>query len=194
MTSTRRQGTRGWGRSNLVLSSVLALLALACCPVFAQASSASPEYEVALPGDGGAKKNENIAKTSESPKSGGAEAPPSTGSGEGYSEEVPPSSESESESQSPAATGGNDGGKSQGNADKGSNPGHKAKVQDNAPPPVDKTAPLRANEAEDDGGSSPLVPILVAIVVLAAISIAAVMIRQRRQRDSANPSLSTKAG
>lgn len=34
----------------------------------------------------------------------------------------------------------------------------------------------------DDGGSSPLVPILIAIAVLAAISVAVVMIRQRRQR------------
>ena len=155
-------------------------------------ASAPIEYDPTLPGDGGAKKNENIAKTSESPKSGGAEAPPSTGSGEGYSEEVPPSSESESGS--PAATGNNDGGgKGQGNADKGNNPGPEAKVQENAPP-VAKSAPLKANDAEDDGGSSPLVPILVAVVVLAALSIAAVMIRQRRQRDSANPSLSTKAG
>ena len=35
--------------------------------------------------------------------------------------------------------------------------------------------------ASDDGGSSPLVPILIAILVLAAISLAVVMLRQRRQ-------------
>ena len=46
----------------------------------------------------------------------------------------------------------------------------------------------------DDGGSSPLVPILIAVAVLAAISIAALLIRQRRQRDGSSPSLSTKAG
>ena len=75
MTSIRRQGTRGWGRSNLLLSSVLALLALACFPVLAQAGSGTIEYDPTLPGDGGAKQNENIAKTSETPPSGGAEAP-----------------------------------------------------------------------------------------------------------------------
>ena len=45
-----------------------------------------------------------------------------------------------------------------------------------------------------DDGSSPLVPILIAAAVLAAISIAALLIRQRRQRDGSSPSLSTKAG
>ena len=45
-----------------------------------------------------------------------------------------------------------------------------------------------------DDGSSPLVPILIAAAVLAAISIGALMIRQRRQRDGSSPSLSTKAG
>src|SRR5215217_3190476 len=116
MNWIRRQGTRGWGRSTLLLSSVLALLALACFPVLAQAGSGTIEYDPALPGDGGAKQNENIAKSSESPNSGGAEAPASGGSGESYSEEVPPSSES----QGTANTGNtgnadNDGGTGQGN-------------------------------------------------------------------------------
>jgi len=48
--------------------------------------------------------------------------------------------------------------------------------------------------SKDKGGSSPLVPILIAIAVLAAISIGAVMLRQRRQRGggSATP-ISPKA-
>ena len=79
----------------LLLSSVLALLALACFPVLAQADSGTIEYDPSLPSDGGAKQNENIAKSSESPNSGGAEAPPSAGSSESYPEEAPPSSESE---------------------------------------------------------------------------------------------------
>jgi hypothetical protein len=70
---------------------VLALLALACFPVLAQAGAGTIEYDPTLPGDGGAKQNENIAKTSETPPSGGAEAPADTGAGEGYSEEVAPS-------------------------------------------------------------------------------------------------------
>jgi len=36
---------------------------------------------------------------------------------------------------------------------------------------------------QEGGGSSPLVPILIAIAALAAISIGAVMLRARRQRD-----------
>jgi hypothetical protein len=167
---------------------VLALLALACFPILAQAGSGTIEYDPSLPGDGGAKQNENIAKSSESPKSGGAEAPSGTGSGESYPEEVPPSSESGS----PAGQG-NDGGKAQGSPDKGNKPHAHAKVQENAPP-ADKSSALAPKEADDDGGSSPVVPILIAVLALAAITIAAVMIRQRRQRDSANPPLSTKAG
>ena len=39
-----------------------------------------------------------------------------------------------------------------------------------------------APKPTSDGGSSPLVPILIAILALAAISVGAVMYRQRRQR------------
>jgi hypothetical protein len=163
---------------------VLALLALACFPVLAQAGSVGPQYTPDLPDDGGAKQNENIAKTSESPPTGGAEAPPNTGSSESYPEEVP-----SSESEGGAASGGNGGGPGPGNPDKGNNPSAETKVQSAAP--IAKATP---DSSSDDGGSSPLVPILIAIVALAAISIAAVMIRQRRQRDGSSPSLSTKAG
>jgi hypothetical protein len=38
--------------------------------------------------------------------------------------------------------------------------------------------------ASSDGGSSPLVPILIAVAVLAAIAIGAVVYRQRRQGDA----------
>jgi hypothetical protein len=167
---------------------VLALLALACFPVLAQAGSGDIEYDPYLPGDGGAKQNENIAKTSESPPpSGGAEAPAGAGAGEGYSEEVAPSSEGGS----PAGAG-KDGGKGQGNPDKGNNPGAQTKVQPATP--IDKSSPAASTSGDDDGGSSPLVPILIAVLALAAVSVAAVMVRQRRQRDGAGPSLSTKAG
>ena len=44
--------------------------------------------------------------------------------------------------------------------------------------------PAKATPKSDDGGSSPLVPILIAIFVLAAITLAVVLIRQRRQGDS----------
>jgi len=181
MNSIHRQGTRGSGRSALLLLSVLALLALACFPVLAQADSVGPQYNTALPGDGGAKQNENIAKTSESPSTGGAEAPPSGGTGEGYAEQAPPSSEGQG---SPNA--GTEGGNGQGSPDKGNNHPGGTKVQ--------PAAPNAQSTNSSDDGSSPLVPILIAAAVLAAISIAALLIRQRRQRDGSSPSLSTKAG
>jgi hypothetical protein len=56
--------------------------------------------------------------------------------------------------------------------------------------PISNSSPASA----DGGGSSPLVPILIAIAALGAISIAVVVIRQRRQRDGSSQTLSTKAG
>lgn len=161
---------------------MLALLALACFPVLAQADSGTIEYDPSLPSDGGAKQNENIAKSSESPNSGGAEAPASGGTSEGYVEQAPPSSEGQG-----SANAGTESGRSQGSPDKGNNPPGKAKVQPTAPH-------VQSSPQSSDDGSSPLVPILIAAAVLAAISIAALLIRQRRQRDAASPSLSTKAG
>lgn len=184
MTWIRPQATRGSGRSALLLLSVLALLALACFPVLAQADSGTIQYDPSLPSPGGgAKQNENIAKSSESPKTGGAEAPPSTGTSEGYVEQGPPSSEGQSNTNVGAERG-----PSQGSPDKGNNPPGGAKVHPATPQHVQSTP-----KASDDG-SSPLVPILIAVAVLAAISIGALLIRQRRQRDGSSPSLSTKAG
>ena len=54
-------------------------------------------------------------------------------------------------------------------------------------------AAKRAGFVEYGGGSSPLVPILIAIAVLAAISIGVVMMRQRRQRRGPGSSVSPKA-
>lgn len=46
---------------------------------------------------------------------------------------------------------------------------------------------------ESDDGSSPLVPILIAIAALAAISIATVMVRARRQRGEGGTPISPEA-
>jgi cobalamin biosynthesis Mg chelatase CobN len=183
MNWIRHRATRGSGRSTLLLSSVLALLALACFPVFAQASgSGTVVYDPSLPNPGdGPTQNEKIAKPSSAPNNGSAEAP--TNTSESYTEEVP-----SSEGAATAGNGNGDG-TGQGKADKGSNPTGKAKVQDAAP--IAKSAPATSS---DDDGSSPLVPILVAILALAAISIAVVMVRQRRQGGDSGSSLSTKAG
>ncbi len=188
MDSIRHRASRGSGRSALLLSSVLALLALACLPVAAHADSSGVEYETGLPkpeGSGQSHK-EQVAKSSDSSKNGGAEAPSNAGSG---SDESSYTEESQSSEGGGAATAGNDGGSGQGNPGGGASTPEKAGLQPATPIAKSEAAP------EDGGGSSPLVPILIGILVLAAISIAAVMIRQRRQRDgSGPPSLSTKAG
>jgi hypothetical protein len=187
MTWIRHQATRGSGRSTLLLSSVLALLALACFPILAQADSSEIEYENALPkAEGnGPSHNEQIAESSDSLKNGGAEAPANTGSGSGEGSYT----NAQSSEGGGAGTTGNDGGTGQGNPGKGTSPSGKAGVQPAAP--IAKSGAA----SDDGGGSSPLVPILIAVLALAAISIAAVMIRQRRQRDGSGPSsLSTKAG
>lgn len=69
------------------------------------------------------------------------------------------------------------------------NPGKGAK---NEAPPSAK--PIVKSDAEsDDGGSSPLVPILIAIAVLAATSIAVVAMRQRRRRSGPDARVSAEA-
>jgi hypothetical protein len=47
--------------------------------------------------------------------------------------------------------------------------------------------------ASSDDGSSPLAPILIGIALLAAISVAAVMVRQRRQQGGSTTPASPKA-
>jgi cobalamin biosynthesis Mg chelatase CobN len=54
--------------------------------------------------------------------------------------------------------------------------------------------PVTASKSADGGSSSPLVPILIALAVLAAISVGVVLVRQRRQGDDPGGSVSpTKA-
>lgn len=53
--------------------------------------------------------------------------------------------------------------------------------------------PVQTSKSDDGGGSSPLVPILIAIAVLAAISVAVVMAKQRRQRSGPTGSASPEA-
>ncbi|HEY7951042.1 MAG TPA: hypothetical protein VID51_09455 [Solirubrobacterales bacterium] len=52
---------------------------------------------------------------------------------------------------------------------------------------------VSASQSSDDGSSSPLVPILIGIALLAAISIAVVMVRQRRQQGGSTTPAAPKA-
>ncbi|HEX3174058.1 MAG TPA: hypothetical protein VHQ43_07555 [Solirubrobacterales bacterium] len=167
---------------------MLALLALACFPLLAQAGSAGIQYEDSPPtatthgsnipsGSGG-----SPAHTSDTRDDGSA----SHGSTNSGSSEEGPSKESESDTAGGVpAKAGNDGngGNGQGNPAKG------AKNED-----LSGAKPVSSSGAKsDDGGdSSPLVPILIAVAVLAAISVGVVAFRQRR-RDGSDARISPEA-
>jgi hypothetical protein len=176
------------------LVSALALLALVGFPALAQ-SAVAPEYTDAPPsatgnnnggGTSGGSSAETPAKKSSTPGGGGGgSAPSETGSGS-----VSNTSGNNSSSNSGGAAnagGGGDSGQqgspatptAEGNLGDAQNLG-----QSGSP----------AQSESDDGGSSPLVPILIAIFVLAAISLAVVLIRQRRQRGTPGEPASSKAG
>jgi hypothetical protein len=190
MEWSRRQRTHGSGRSIVLLASVLAVLAFACFPALAQADSSGAQYITGVNGAGGHPEKEKIAKKSQEPEpNGGATAPTGQGSGSaetggGSYTEAPSSG---SGGGGVAAAQKNDAGKGQGKPENGSTQGGKANVQHTAP--SSSKAP-----SSDDGGSSAVLWILLGVLALAAISVGAFMVRQRRQRDDAGPSLSTKAG
>lgn len=175
-------------RGAVLISSLLALLAFAVFPVGAFADSAGSQYEDSIPspygGNKKAPKHEAPAKTSSANSNGGASAPSSSSgsdgpgsSGSGSSATANPSSGS---NKSVAATGGN-GGSGQGSQGNGQGKGNNAQP---ATPktPSQQASPGKQQPADDGGGSSPLIPILVAVAALAAISLGIVYYRQRRQR------------
>jgi cobalamin biosynthesis Mg chelatase CobN len=177
---TRHRQAPARGLPSFVLMSVIALLALACFPVFAQAEdSAGTQYTDALPKPEGnnspTKKKQPVAKTADG---GGASVPSAKTSPGEEKEPEDGSGEKESSEEGAGAGAGKDGGTGQGSPGSSAKDAGKTAVQPNA----QTTAP----PASDDG-SSPLVPILLVILVLAAISLAVVMIRQRRQRGPATP-------
>jgi cobalamin biosynthesis Mg chelatase CobN len=160
--------------------SVTALLALVCFPVFAHAECVSScvQYTEAIPKAEGEHTSAPHKKTpakSSSTDNGGAVAPNKANEPEG-SEGSGGSDEKESSSTGGAATNGNGGGTGQGKPAGSANGKGQNSVQ-----PVSQPKGTSTSQTSD-GGSSPLVPILIGIVVLAAISVGAVMYRQRRQR------------
>jgi len=170
MISTQPQPLRAAGRRSMIALSVLALLALACLPGLAQAeSSAGLQYTDAPPTATDhnipthAKSQANSSKTnggdSDADK-GGAAGSSDKGSGGGSSSK-------------PGDASKGDGGNGQEQGSRGKDSGGSSQKDSTAGTPVSSTE-------EDDGGSSPLVAILIAIAVLAAISIGVLVMRQRR--------------
>jgi cobalamin biosynthesis Mg chelatase CobN len=173
MIWTRQAPARDAGRSVLALS-VLALLAFACFPLLAQADSSGIQYTDAPPTATG---KHTIPTQSEPPahsskKSGGATA----GNSGGSSEEGSSAGGSSSNNGGGSGTAKNAGNGQQGSS--GSAPGGVGKA---ANPSQSAAVDGEPASSQSDSGSSPLVPILIAIAVLAAISIGAVIVRQRRR-------------
>jgi cobalamin biosynthesis Mg chelatase CobN len=180
--------------------SVSALLALALFPVLVQADSSGIQYSDAPPTATGKEPvpheaNEPPAKSSKSPN-GGASAPSKNGSSESNSSEGGSSAGGSTSS-------GSDGGGSSGPTATGNNGGGAG--QQSSPDKASSGAPTNglqtsgqasskpASTQSDSGGSSPLIPILIAIAVLALISFGAMMFKQRRQRGASSSRVSPKA-
>lgn len=166
---------------------MLALLAIACFPGAAQAVEATgPQYETDIP---------NVPQEESSPpkKKGG--------SNDGGTEEGEAGKSNVATGQGPGGNGPNSGGEvNNGQTNQGSD-GAAPKAGDGSKTaaggvsggkPLATTYSPTSSES-DSGGSSPLVPILIAIVVLAAISIGAFLYRQRRQGDPGSPVSPPKA-
>jgi cobalamin biosynthesis Mg chelatase CobN len=163
--------------------SVIALLALACFPVLAQAEDSSGvQYSDDIPTLPEKKNPQNDKKqpSAKTSANGGAAAP-STKTAPGVERSQEGSEDDGSSEQGGVAGGGNGDDRGQGS------PGGSAKGGDGTGlQPGDQAQQTPVSE-KSDGGSSPLVPILIAILVLAGISIAVVMARQRRRAGPSAP-------
>jgi cobalamin biosynthesis Mg chelatase CobN len=177
MFGSRHPRGRSSARPAFALLSVLAVLAMALFPGLAQAEESSGiQYESDVPT---VPHHESSNIPSAKPPGGsnnGGSGPGATssnspnGGGTGSNGNSSTGGGAHSGQTSQGSTGGNDSGNG-GAKPAGGNVGESQKVV-NAGQPVNETS---------EGSSSPLVPILIAIVVLAAISIGAFYYRQRRQ-------------
>jgi cobalamin biosynthesis Mg chelatase CobN len=178
MLGSRRHLAHGWDQSVFVLLSVLALLAFALFPVAASADSAGAEYQNAVPTPyGGSHKAPTVVGGGEdddahASKKGGGTGGTGAGSDGGSSES--------GNAGTPATQGSGDG--EDGNGSTTSQ--HPNGGKDAGKTKVANFEEVPSPGAEsDDGGSSPLVPILIVIALLAAISVG-VVVWQRRRGDT----------
>jgi hypothetical protein len=173
---------------------VLVLLAMAFFPVAAEASSTGSVYEPevpTVPSEKPPKKNNSIddPQAGKSNDGGGPTAPDTTPEeGEEVENAGGTGGDQGSGSGGGGGKSGNDGGTGQGNPGNGSNDGQKLAVGEGTQVPGATTQP-----ADDGDSSSPLVPILIAVAVLAAISVGAVVVRNRRQGGGSDAGVSPKA-
>lgn len=176
----RHFGAPGLARyASLLVSAIALALVFSVAPAQAEecTSSSCVQYNPSIPRPDGEKTpphdQQTPAKASKTGNGGGTQ----THSGTEGSKGAENSGEGESSPDEGAVVGGSDDGKPQGKAGGSANGG----AENVAHQGDQNAAGTQASHSSDDGGSSSLVPILIAIAVLAAISVAVVMIRQRRQ-------------
>jgi cobalamin biosynthesis Mg chelatase CobN len=189
MQGAPRSQARSSARFFFLLPSVLALLALVLFPVAAHAdcTAACSTYEVEVPSVESTPKttphkSATPHKSPNNPKAEGSGATTGTGGGntggtgtEPEGEGQKPSGEGSSKEGggNPPTKGGGGGGGN--NAGGGNGGGGQPEGG------VGEAEPVSQSAAESSsGGSSPVVPILIAVAVLAAISIGVVLYRQRK--------------
>jgi hypothetical protein len=184
MIATRRPHHRGSALPAVLLLSVLAVLAFACSPALAHAEEATgPVYTPEVP----------TVPTEESSPGGGGHQGGGNGGGGNADMSTSPGGNGAGGGKADAGGGPHNG---QGNQGPTGNGGQPSGGSDDAAGSISENKPIvnlgenTAGVGEEDS-SSPLVPILIAIVVLAAISIGAYYYRQRRQ--GAGSSVSPKA-
>jgi hypothetical protein len=164
--------------SSYLTSPLLALVALALVPMIARAETSGEKvYNPALH----TIESQGIEKPAHSakPKTGKEDTAPAT------EPEGEPGSEAHHQSEAtPPSAGGNHphggGGSGKGKPAKAS-PGPDRKPEESISPRQKVSTPTKATAhgGNDDGGSSPVLPILIAMAVLAAISIGIVLYRER---------------
>lgn len=156
----------------------------------AQADSVGSVYDPEVPRvPDPPKKNNSIddPKAGTSNDDGGATAPEAPSEGEGTTESGGTGgSQGSGGGGGGDAKAGKDGGTGQGN------PG-KSPEADSQVGLGDGTQVANTQPADDGGSSSPLVPILIAVAALAAISVGAVLVRNRRQGGASDAGVSPKA-
>lgn len=154
---------------------------MVCFPVLAQASESSElQYETDVPKVEGETKSPINHPKGKNNSQANSSSTGDSGSQSSGGKSDPESSSKDSSRDNNPSTGGSGGGGQggSGNGSTGPDLGQEAT-------PVSTTS--------SDGGSSPLVPILIAIAALAAITIGAVVMRQRRDRDGVSSPVSPKA-
>lgn len=114
--------------------------------------------------------------TSNNPKAEGSAATGGTGESSGEPEKSESGSEHKKSSGGAAANGGNNNPPKGGGGEGGGNA--KGSTQEGVSPAKKVSSPVHTSKSS--GGSSPVVPILIAVAVLAAISIGVVLYRQRK--------------